>query len=105
MVPASHPSAGIGLGTDRNGTGTLVSADGLIITVNYMLMGAQSVISGVRPETAQAMVHLGIDIGTVKSRSTLRDALQLAFRMLSEHATTAPVSTNGKGPGVRDPAS
>src|SRR5713101_5631729 len=43
MVPASHPSASIGLGTDRNGTGTLVSADGLIITVNYMLMGAQSV--------------------------------------------------------------
>src|SRR4029077_13150954 len=36
-------SASIGLGTDRNGTGTLVSADGLIITVNYMLMGAQSV--------------------------------------------------------------
>jgi serine protease Do len=43
VVPASHPSASIGLGTDRNGTGTLVSADGLIITVNYMLMGAQSV--------------------------------------------------------------
>jgi S1-C subfamily serine protease len=43
LVPASHPSAGIGLGTDRRGTGTLVSADGLIITVNYMLMGAQDV--------------------------------------------------------------
>ena len=43
MIPASHPSASIGLGTDRNGTGTLVSADGLIITVNYMLMGAQNV--------------------------------------------------------------
>src|SRR5260370_33013147 len=38
VVPASHPSASIGLGTDRNGTGTLVSADRLIITVNYMLM-------------------------------------------------------------------
>jgi serine protease Do len=43
VVPASHPSAGIGLGTDRRGTGTLVSPDGLIITVNYMLMGAQQV--------------------------------------------------------------
>jgi S1-C subfamily serine protease len=42
-VPSSHPSAGIGLGTDRRGTGTLVSSDGLIITVNYMLMGAQQV--------------------------------------------------------------
>jgi rsbT co-antagonist protein RsbR len=47
-------------------------------------MGAESIISGVRPETAQAMVHLGIDIGGVRSRSTLRDALQLAFGMLSE---------------------
>lgn len=43
IVPASHPSAGIGLGTDRRGTGTLVSSDGLIITVNYMLMGANEV--------------------------------------------------------------
>lgn len=43
IIPASHPSAGIGLGTDRSGTGTLVSSDGLIITVNYMLMGAQQV--------------------------------------------------------------
>ena len=43
VVPDSHPSVAIGLGTDRSGTGTLVSADGLIITVNYMIMGAQSV--------------------------------------------------------------
>jgi S1-C subfamily serine protease len=34
----------IGLGTDRRGTGALVSADGIIITVNYMIMGAQDVI-------------------------------------------------------------
>jgi len=43
-VPQNHPSVGIGLGTDRRGTGTLVSADGLIVTVNYMIMGAQSVM-------------------------------------------------------------
>lgn len=43
IIPASHPSAGIGLGTDRRGTGTLVSSDGLIVTVNYILMGAQQV--------------------------------------------------------------
>jgi serine protease Do len=43
-VPQSHPSVAIGLGTDRSGTGTLVSADGLILTVNYMIMGAQSVV-------------------------------------------------------------
>lgn len=45
------------------------------------LMGAESILSGVRPETAQAMVHLGVDVGTLKSRSTLRDALQLALSL------------------------
>jgi rsbT co-antagonist protein RsbR len=59
------------------------------------LMGAESIISGVRPETAQAMVHLGIDIGGVRSRSTLRDALQLAFGMLSHRTTTTARPPNG----------
>ncbi len=44
QVPQSHPSVAIGLGTDRRGTGTLVSDDGLIVTVNYMIMGAQNVM-------------------------------------------------------------
>ncbi|MGH7986599.1 MAG: S1C family serine protease [Candidatus Binataceae bacterium] len=44
QVPQTHPSVGIGLGTDRRGTGTLVSRDGLIVTVNYMIMGAESVM-------------------------------------------------------------
>lgn len=43
-IPAGHVSNSIGLGTDRRGTGTLVGADGLILTVYYMLMGAQRVI-------------------------------------------------------------
>lgn len=44
QVVQSHPSVAIGLGTDRRGTGTIVSDDGLIVTVNYMIMGAQSVM-------------------------------------------------------------
>ncbi len=44
QVPHTHPSVAIGLGTDRRGTGALVSPDGLIVTVNYMIMGAQDVI-------------------------------------------------------------
>jgi S1-C subfamily serine protease len=43
QVPPEHPSVSIGLGPDRRGTGTLVSSDGLIITVNYIVMGAQNV--------------------------------------------------------------
>jgi len=43
-VPSNHVSAAIGLGTDRRGTGTIVSSDGLILTVYYLVMGAQNVI-------------------------------------------------------------
>ena len=46
------------------------------------LMGAVSVLSGVRPETAQAIVHLGIELGSLRSRNSLRDALQLALRLV-----------------------
>lgn len=44
QVPETHPSVAIGLGVDRRGTGTLVSSDGLIVTVNYMIMGASDVM-------------------------------------------------------------
>jgi len=43
-VPQEHPSVAVGLGTDRRGSGALVSADGLILTVNYVVMGARRVI-------------------------------------------------------------
>jgi S1-C subfamily serine protease len=41
QVPDGHPSAAV-LGTERVGTGTLVDAGGLIVTVNYVVLGAQS---------------------------------------------------------------
>ena len=41
-VPASHPSTRT-LGDERMGTGTVVSADGLILTVNYVVMGAKTI--------------------------------------------------------------
>ena len=50
------------------------------------LMGASSILSGVRPETARAIVHLGIDLGRLSSRSNLRQALQLAFQIVRERA-------------------
>jgi len=64
------------------------------------LMGAASILCGVRPETAQAMVHLGIDLGQLRSRTTLRDALQLAMQMLRERsgATAAAEAAAAQGP-------
>jgi serine protease Do len=43
-VPGEHPSVAVGLGADRRGSGTLISSDGLVLTVNYVVMGARKLI-------------------------------------------------------------
>jgi rsbT co-antagonist protein RsbR len=43
------------------------------------LMGADCIISGIRPQIAQTLVHLGVELNVV-SKATLADALQLAFQ-------------------------
>lgn len=44
------------------------------------LMGAEAIVSGIRPQIAQTMVHLGVDLGQVVTKARLADALKLAFR-------------------------
>lgn len=46
------------------------------------LMGAECIISGIRPEIAQTVVHLGIDLSQVITKSTLASALKTAFNIL-----------------------
>jgi rsbT co-antagonist protein RsbR len=59
-------------------------AQHLIKTVSATrLMGAECIISGIRAEIAQTIVHLGIDLSNIKTKATLASALQLAFSMLS----------------------
>jgi rsbT co-antagonist protein RsbR len=43
------------------------------------LMGADCIISGIRPQIAQTIVHLGVDLGNVMTKATLADAFQLAL--------------------------
>ncbi len=58
-------------------------AQHLIKTVSATrLMGAECIISGIRPEIAQTVVHLGIDLSTIVTKSTLASALQHAFKVL-----------------------
>ena len=58
-------------------------AQHLIKTVNATrLMGAECIISGIRPEIAQTIVHLGIDLSNVVTKATLASALKHAFRVL-----------------------
>jgi rsbT co-antagonist protein RsbR len=59
-------------------------AQHLIKTVSATrLMGAECIISGIRPEIAQTIVHLGIDLSSIKTKATLASALKLAFQMLN----------------------
>ncbi len=46
------------------------------------LMGADCIISGIRPEIAQTIVHLGIDLSQIVTKASLASALQHAFRTL-----------------------
>ncbi len=59
---------------------TLV-AQHLIKTVTAArLMGAECIISGIRPQIAQTIVHLGVDLGDVTTKSNLADAFALALQ-------------------------
>ncbi len=70
---------------DISGVPTVDSmvAQHLIKTVNATrLMGAECIISGIRPEIAQTIVHLGIDLSRVITKATMAAALRQAFTML-----------------------
>lgn len=75
---------------DISGVPTVDSlvAQHLIKTVSATrLMGAECIISGIRPEIAQTVVHLGIDLSTVITKASLASALKAAFNMLKLEVT------------------
>ena len=45
------------------------------------LMGAECIISGIRPEIAQTIVHLGIDLSNINTKASLAHALRTAFSL------------------------
>ncbi|SMQ17364.1 rsbT co-antagonist protein RsbR [Streptomyces sp. Ag82_O1-12] len=57
------------------------------------LMGAECIVSGIRPAIAQTIVHLGIDLGTVLTRSSLEDAL--AYALSEQGVEIAPLRAAG----------
>lgn len=59
------------------------------------LMGADCIISGIRPTIAQTIAQLGIDLLDILTRATLADALAEAMRMTGR---SGPVSRTGQAP-------
>jgi rsbT co-antagonist protein RsbR len=59
---------------------TLVAQHLMKTVTAIRLMGAESIISGIRPQIAQTIVHLGIDLQGIQTKATLADALSEALR-------------------------
>ena len=59
---------------------TLVAQHLLKTVTAIRLMGADCIISGVRPQIAQTIVHLGVELQGVTTKATLADALALALK-------------------------
>ena len=60
-----------------------VTAQHLLKTVAAArLMGADCIISGIRPQIAQTIVHLGVELGSVVTKATLADAFAIALKRL-----------------------
>jgi rsbT co-antagonist protein RsbR len=57
-----------------------LTAQHLLKTVTAArLMGAECIISGIRPQIAQTIVHLGVDLGDITTKATLADAFAIAL--------------------------
>jgi len=59
------------------------------------LMGAQAILTGIRPEIARALTTLNIDLGDICTRGSLSDGLKEAFSLLGVQVIAAQGSQQG----------
>jgi rsbT co-antagonist protein RsbR len=71
---------------------TLVAQHLLKTVAAARLMGADCIISGIRPQIAQTIVHLGVDLSEVTTKATLADAFTLALRRINASVASAPAA-------------
>jgi rsbT co-antagonist protein RsbR len=69
---------------------TLVAQHLMKTVAAARLMGADCIISGIRPQIAQTIVHLGVDLSAVTTKASLADAFMLALRRLGSRVEAAP---------------
>jgi len=77
---------------DITGVPTIDSqtAQHLIETVSAVrLLGAEVILTGVRPSIAQTLVHLGIDLSSVVTRSSLAAGLRMALSIVKMKVVSA----------------
>ena len=66
---------------------TMVAQHLIKTTTALRLMGVKSVISGIRPQIAQTMVQLGVQLANITTRATIADAFRLSLRHLGTRIT------------------
>jgi rsbT co-antagonist protein RsbR len=66
---------------------TLVAQHLLKTVTALRLMGAECIISGIRPQIAQTIVHLGVDLQGVVTKANLADALAVALKRTGHSIT------------------
>ena len=78
---------------------TLVAQHLLKTITAARLMGAECIISGVRPQIAQTIVHFGINLEDVVTKAKLSDALALALQRSGRSVVRSSADAgNGAGP-------
>jgi rsbT co-antagonist protein RsbR len=55
-------------------------------------MGAECIISGIRPQIAQTIVHLGINLLDITTKATLRDAFAVALQKTGQELVGGELS-------------
>ncbi len=70
---------------------TLVAQHLLKTITAARLMGAECIISGIRPQIAATIVHLGVDLSAVITKATLADAFQVALGRVGLSVQRAPI--------------
>ncbi len=68
---------------------TLVAQHLLKTVAAARLMGADCIISGIRPQIAQTIVHLGVDLNSVTTKATLADAFAVALKRTGRSVSKA----------------
>ena len=68
---------------------TLVAQHLMKTVAAARLMGADCIISGIRPQIAQTIVHLGVDLSAVTTKASLADAFTIALKRVGARIESA----------------
>ncbi|UYL07420.1 STAS domain-containing protein [Bdellovibrio sp. SKB1291214] len=73
---------------------TLVAQHLMKTVTAARLMGAECIISGIRPQIAATIVHLGVDLGAITTKATLADAFLVALSRTNRFVTKGTKAKN-----------